>query len=117
MNWIIEMRPFYSSKEFTAAYKAFKMGGWKTAEDESLWLSKSPDLKFQGKAAYNLGVLYENLGKQSEMDYWYNEANVKLGSLPAIPDWLVLSYMVKIELSKIDKDNSGIKIWVAYISG
>jgi hypothetical protein len=81
---ITEMRPFYSSKEFKEAYQAFKMGRWDTVEKELLLLSENPDTKIQGKAAYNLGVLYENLDRRSEMDYWYKEAKLKLGSLPTI---------------------------------
>ena len=82
---ITEMRPFYSSKEFKEAYQAYKMGSWNVVEEELLILSENPDSKIQGKAAYNLGVLYENLDRRSEMDYWYREAKLKLGSLPTMP--------------------------------
>ena len=82
---ITEKRPFYSSKEFKNAYQAFKYGRWDTVEEELLLLTKNSDTKIQGKAAYNLGVLYENLDRHTEMDYWYNEAKSKLGSLPTIP--------------------------------
>jgi hypothetical protein len=81
---ITEMRPFYSSKEFKEAYQAFKMERWDAVEEELLLLSENPDPKIQGKAAYNLGVLYENLDRRAEMDYWYKEAKEKLGSLPTI---------------------------------
>ena len=81
---IAEKRPFYSSKEFKSAYQAFRTGRWKTVEDELLKLTQNSDLKIQGKAAFNLGVLYENLDKQSEMNYWYKEAKEKLGSLPTM---------------------------------
>jgi hypothetical protein len=79
---ITELRPFYSSKEFSAAYKAFRIGDWETVETELLSLTEKPDSKVLGKAAYNLGVLYEHLGKTVEMEYWYQVAQEKLGSLP-----------------------------------
>lgn len=77
-----ELRPFYSSKEFSAAYKAFRIGDFETVETELLSLTEKPDSKVLGKAAYNLGVLYEHLGKTAEMEYWYQVAQEKLGSLP-----------------------------------
>ena len=82
---ITVMRPFYSAKEFKKAYQAFKSGRWDEVEEELLLLTERTDMKIQGKAAYNLGVLYENLDRQSEMGYWYEEAKLKLGSLPYVP--------------------------------
>ncbi len=82
---ITVMRPYYSTKEFKSVYQAFKLGNWDEVEEKLLLLTESPDMKTQGRAAYNLGVLYENLDRRSEMDYWYSEAKLKLRQLPTIP--------------------------------
>jgi len=79
---VTELRPFYSAKEFKTAYKAFQRGDWLIVESELLQLVEYPDRKAQGKAAYNLSVLYEHLDRQSEREYWYRQAKEKLGTLP-----------------------------------
>lgn len=81
---ISEMREFYNTKEFSNAAKAYQKQDWQTAEEELLNLTKSPDPKIQGRAAYNLSVLYENLDRVSEMDFWHKKAVEKLGNkIPA----------------------------------
>ena len=77
---ILERRPFFGSKDFTKAYRGFHNENWKTVEEELLQLAKSPDSKIEGKAAYNLSVLYENLNRVSEMEFWYRRSVEKLGS-------------------------------------
>ncbi|MCK5101812.1 MAG: hypothetical protein KAR17_03320, partial [Cyclobacteriaceae bacterium] len=77
---VSEMREFYATKEFTKAFKAFQMQDWRTVEEELMILTKSPDPKIEGRAAYNLTVLYENLNRTSEMEFWYRRAVEKLGS-------------------------------------
>ena len=86
---VLERRPFFGSKEFAKAYKGFYNEDWKTVEEELLLLTKSPDSKIEGKAAYNLSVLYENLNRVSEMEFWYRRSVEKLGSkVPSsIPDF------------------------------
>ena len=80
-----EMRLFYATKEFSEAFKAYNHRNWAKAEEELIKLSRHADEKIQGKAAYNLGVLYENQGRLSDMEYWYRRAEEKLGSLPDDP--------------------------------
>ncbi|MCK5281453.1 MAG: hypothetical protein KAK04_23030 [Cyclobacteriaceae bacterium] len=77
---VSELREFYATKEFTKAFKAFQMQDWRTVEEELMILTKSPDPKIEGRAAYNLTVLYENLNRTSEMEFWYRRAVEKLGS-------------------------------------
>ena len=77
---VSELREFYATKEFTKAYKAFQMQDWRTVEEELMILTKSPDPKIEGRAAYNLTVLYENLNRTSEMEFWHRRAVEKLGS-------------------------------------
>lgn len=77
---ISEMREFYGSKEFSKAAKAYKNLQWKTAEKELLNLAKSTDPEIEGRAAYNLSVLYENLDRPSEMEFWHRKAVEKLGN-------------------------------------
>jgi len=81
---IMEMRPFYSAKEFNQAYRAFNAGNWEFVEKELITLSSHPDEKMQGKAAYNLSIYYENQGRISEMEYWRKIAESKLKSLPYV---------------------------------
>lgn len=80
-----ERRVFYANKEFKTAFQAYQRRDWETAERELTLLTKHPEEKIQGRAAYNLGVLFENLGKDEEMAYWYGRAEEKLGSLPKEP--------------------------------
>lgn len=77
---ISEMRIFYVSKEFSKAFKAYNHQDWQTVEEELMKLTKSTNPKIEGRAAYNLSVLYENLNMVSEMEYWYRKAIDKLGS-------------------------------------
>ena len=77
---VSELREFFATKEFTKAFKAFQMQDWRTVEEELMILTKSPDPKIEGRAAYNLTVLYENLDRISEMEFWYRRAVEKLGS-------------------------------------
>ena len=77
---VSELREFYATKEFTKAFKAFQMQDWRTVEEELMILTKSPDPKIEGRAAYNLTVLYENLNRTSEMEFWHRRAVEKLGS-------------------------------------
>ncbi|MCK5206378.1 MAG: hypothetical protein KAQ79_00110 [Cyclobacteriaceae bacterium] len=77
---VSELREFYATKEFTKAYKAFQLQDWRTVEEELMILTKSPDPKIEGRAAYNLTVLYENLNRTSEMEFWHRRAVEKLGS-------------------------------------
>lgn len=77
---ISEMRIFYVSKEFSKAFNAYQNQNWQTVEEELLKLTKSTDPKIEGRAAYNLSVLYENLIRTSEMEFWHRKAVDKLGS-------------------------------------
>jgi hypothetical protein len=79
---ISEMRLFYATKEFKTAFKAYSYRNWDKVEEELMQLTKHPDTKMQGRAAYNLSVLYENLGRIDEMEYWYRRAEEKPGSIP-----------------------------------
>lgn len=76
---IYESRRFYNTKEFANAYQAFMRKDFLTAELELYELTKSSNNKTAGRAAYNLAVLYENLNRSSQMDYWYQEASRILG--------------------------------------
>ena len=82
---ISERRVFYSTKEFKTTFKAYQRSDWETVERELMMLTKHADEKIQGRAAYNLGVVYEHLGRNEEMAYWYRRAEEKLGSLPKDP--------------------------------
>lgn len=77
---ISEMRKFYATKEFSNAFKAYNMQKWTTVEEELIKLTKSSDSKVEGRAAYNLSILYENLNRTSEMEFWHRKALDKLGS-------------------------------------
>jgi hypothetical protein len=79
---ISEMRLFYANKEFKTAFQAYSYRNWDKVEEELMLLTKHPDSKIQGRAAYNLSVLYENLGRTDEMEYWYRRAEEKPGSIP-----------------------------------
>jgi hypothetical protein len=81
---ISEKREFYSAKKFAIAFKAYNMQNWKTCEKELLSLAESADPKIEGRAAYNLSVLYENLNRTSEMEFWHRRALELLGnSIPS----------------------------------
>jgi len=82
---ISERRVFYSTKEFKTAFKAYQRKDWDTVERELMLLTKHSEKKIQGRAAYNLAVVYEHLGRNEEMAYWYRRAEEKLGSLPKDP--------------------------------
>lgn len=82
----IEIREFFVSKGFGSAHSAYEAGNWKKAEEELLKLSESADTKVSGRAAYNLAVLYENLGAWEKTTHWYGLAKTKLGAkTPIIP--------------------------------
>ena len=82
---VSEMRLFYARKEFAPAFKAYLKGDWNSVERDLLQLAKIENKKTQGRAAYNLAIFYENLGKIEDMEYWYRRAEEKLGSLPNDP--------------------------------
>ena len=73
-------RIFFDTQEFQTAYEAFLAKDWNLAEEELLRHSENPDPKISGRSAYNLAVLYENLGRLDEMDYWYAKSKQLLGS-------------------------------------
>ena len=79
---IPELRTFYSSKEFKSSAKAYKHQNWDKVEQELMLLTKHPDTKIQGRAAYNLAIFYENMGQYDDMDYWMRRAEEKLGKIP-----------------------------------
>ncbi len=83
---IVEEREFYTSKEFTSAFKYYTMQNWQEVESELSKYKDNPDNKISGRAAYNLAVLYENINKPELMVYYYNIARQKLGSnTPFLP--------------------------------
>ncbi len=75
-----ELHQFYNTNKFSIAFKAYNNQDWQTVEEELLKLSKSADPKIAGRAAYNLSVLYENLYRTSEMEFWHQKAVQILGS-------------------------------------
>ncbi len=75
-----ELRQFYNTNKFSNAFKAYNNQDWLRVEEELMNLTKSTDPKIEGRAAYNLSVLYENLNMVSEMEYWHRKAVDKLGS-------------------------------------
>lgn len=79
---ISEMRKFYATKNFRSAFNAYYQRDWDKVEKELMQLTKHPDRKMQGRAAYNLSVLYENLGRIDEMEFWYRRAEEMPGSIP-----------------------------------
>jgi len=81
---VSDLRQFYSTKPFVQAFHDFERGNWQAVEKELMKYTENPDPKIVGRASYNLSVLYENLGKKAEQDYWYQNAVDKLGS--KIPD-------------------------------
>ena len=78
----MELRTFYSTREFKSAAEAYHNEQWEIVERELMLLTRNPDPKIQGKAAYNLAVLYENMGRYEDMAYWKGIAQEKLGKLP-----------------------------------
>ena len=74
-----EQRQFYHTKVFKSAYKAYQMEDWDTVEAELLKLTESSKTEVAGKAAHNLTVLYENINRQDDMEYWKDKARRLLG--------------------------------------
>lgn len=76
-----EQRQFYHTKVFKSAYKAYLMEDWDIVEAELLKLTETSKPEIAGKAAHNLSVLYENINRQDDMEYWREKARDLLGQI------------------------------------
>ncbi|MBL6447546.1 hypothetical protein JMN32_14605 [Fulvivirga sp. 29W222] len=77
---IFEQRQFYHTKEFKNAYRSYLSENWDTTESELLKITESQKPEIAGRAAYNLAVLYENINRPEDVDYWYRKATNLLGN-------------------------------------